>query len=210
MWRIYLDESGDLGFDFVTKSPTKFFTISILVIEGHENNRNLLKGVKKTIRRKLPKRPNCELKGAHTKLDVKKYFYGLVQSIPFKIYAMTLNKRRVYDYLHSEKPRLYNYLTRQLLDKIPLQDANPRIELVVDKCKNQKEMSDFNQYIVSQLQSKVPPHIPLDINHHVSHESFGLQAADLFCWGLFRGHERNDYSWRDVFAEKVCCDDRFL
>ncbi len=27
MWNLYLDESGDLGFDFVNKKPSKFFTI---------------------------------------------------------------------------------------------------------------------------------------------------------------------------------------
>lgn len=30
MWYLYLDESGDLGFDFVNKKPSKFFTVSIL------------------------------------------------------------------------------------------------------------------------------------------------------------------------------------
>ncbi len=34
MWYLYLDESGDLGFDFVNKKPSKFFTITILVIKG--------------------------------------------------------------------------------------------------------------------------------------------------------------------------------
>jgi hypothetical protein len=53
MWYLYLDESGDLGFDFVNKKPSNFFTVTILVVEGVENNRALLNGVKKTIARKL-------------------------------------------------------------------------------------------------------------------------------------------------------------
>ena len=32
MFYIYLDESGDLGFDFEAKKPSKFFTITLLLI----------------------------------------------------------------------------------------------------------------------------------------------------------------------------------
>ncbi len=53
MWYLYLDESGDLGFDFVHKRPSNFFTVTILVVKGMENNRALANAVKKTIRRKL-------------------------------------------------------------------------------------------------------------------------------------------------------------
>ena len=31
----------------------------------------------------------------------------------------------------------------------------------------------------------------------------GLRAADLFSWGTFRKHERNDAVWFDVFRPKV-------
>lgn len=42
MWYLYLDESGDLGFDFVRKKPSRFFTVTILLVEGMENNRTLI------------------------------------------------------------------------------------------------------------------------------------------------------------------------
>jgi len=34
-------------------------------------------------------------------------------------------------------------------------------------------------------------------------EDLGLRAADLFSWGTFRKHERNDAVWFDVFRPKV-------
>ena len=46
MWYLYLDESGDLGFDFVNKSPSKFFTIAILVLNSTNDNRKLIKAFK--------------------------------------------------------------------------------------------------------------------------------------------------------------------
>jgi len=53
MWYLYLDESGDLGFDFINKKPSKFFTITILALSSYKSNRQLIKAVKTTIRRKL-------------------------------------------------------------------------------------------------------------------------------------------------------------
>lgn len=32
MWFLYLDESGDLGFDLVNKKSSKFFTVAILAV----------------------------------------------------------------------------------------------------------------------------------------------------------------------------------
>jgi hypothetical protein len=31
---LYLDESGDLGFDFVNKRPSKYFVVTVLAYKG--------------------------------------------------------------------------------------------------------------------------------------------------------------------------------
>jgi hypothetical protein len=49
MWHLYLDESGDLGFDFANKKPSKFFTITILAISNDKDNRNLINAVKRKL-----------------------------------------------------------------------------------------------------------------------------------------------------------------
>jgi hypothetical protein len=97
MLYLYLDESGDLGFDFVNKKPSKYFVVTILVVKGHEANRRLINGVKKTLRRKLNpknkrKRIVSELKGTKTTIEVKEYFYRQVREIqghfPYFLYSI--------------------------------------------------------------------------------------------------------------------------
>lgn len=80
MLYLYLDESGDLGFDFVNKKPSKFFTITILAIRGSQNNRLLIKAVKKTLVRKLNRKKSivAELKS------------GLCRPIPIKKHERAL------------------------------------------------------------------------------------------------------------------------
>ncbi len=208
MWYLYLDESGDLGFDFVNKKPSKNFTVTILALNGVDTNRKLLNAVKETLHRKLY--PGAELKGSDMDIKIKKYFYKRAESIRFSLFSMTLNKRRVYDALTKEKARVYNYVARLVLDKIPFEKAVSRVELIVDKSKSKPEIRDFNQYIINQLKGRLDPKVPLDIYHYVSHENLGLQAVDLFSWGFFRKYEKKDLEWFDVFKKKVVFDDLYL
>lgn len=205
---LYLDESGDLGFDFVTKKPSKFFVVTILAVQGQDNNRQIINGVKKTVRRKLNppgKRSRIvqELKGTCTTLDVRKYFYDQVKDIDFKIYTIILNKKRVYRDLAGKKNRLYNYIARVLLEKIPFEDAAVRVNLIIDKSKGKPEILNFNHYIQSQLEARISPVVPLHINHIDSCDNRGIQAVDMFSYGVFEAHERRKPEWFAIFEEKV-------
>lgn len=213
MWYLYLDESGDLGFDFVNKKPSKFFVVTILAVEGIESNRKLIRAVKIVLRRKLNpkgkrKRLVQELKGTTTTEDVKKYFYQRVKELRFGLYAMSLNKRRVYEHLVQEKSRIYNFIARQVLDHIPFtQHGNERVELIIDRSKSKPEIEEFNSYVRRQLEGRLHPKTPLDIYHWNSKTTAGLQAVDMFCWGIFEKYERNRTGWCDQFEEKIeFCD----
>lgn len=217
MWYLYLDESGDLGFDFVNKKPSKFFTITILALSSREANRQLIKAVKVTLRRKLNspgkrKRLVRELKGTRTTLDVKRYFLNQTEDIRFGIYSITLNKRKVYEQLTKKKSRVYNYIARQVLDQIPFaKNKGDRVELIIDRSMAKPEITEFNTYISQQLEGRLAQDVVLDIYHKLSHENYGLQAADLFCWGIFQKYERNNTDWYDHFAQsKLRFDKQFL
>lgn len=206
---LYLDESGDLGFDFFSKKPSKFFTVTVMLVQGAENRKQIAKAVKRTLRNKFPKQ-KTELKGSKQSIEIKRYFYRHIETVPFELYAMTLNKRRVYDRLSQRKDRVYNFITRKVLDVIPFANASMRVSLVIDRSKSKKEISEFNDYLIRQLSGKIEPRIPLDIDHHLSHEDLPLQAVDLFSWGIFRKYEKNDMEWFDVFKNKIRYDDLYL
>lgn len=211
MLYIYLDESGDMGLDFTNKNPSRYFTITILVVKGKGENRKLINAVKKTIKRKLnPRRKRKrfveELKGADTTMDVKKYLYRLIEEIDFEIYAITLDKKRLFNCFVKNKSDLYNFISRKLLGQIPLKDAKTRIELIVDKSKNKPGVIDFNKYIRVYLEGRIEIEVPLDIYHLDSKENKGLQVVDMFSSGIFKKHERNKCDWFNIFKEKVKYD----
>jgi len=209
---LYLDESGDLGFDFVNKKPSKFFTITILAVKEVVANRALINSVRHTIKRKFSTHVNtAELKGSKTSFEIKEYFYKQCKNIEFGIYSLTLNKKRLYEHLAKDKERVYNFVARLVMDKIPLEKADTRIYLIVDKSKARPETEEFNLYISRELKGRIDPKVPVDIFHYLSHENLGLQAADMFCWGVFRKYEKRDEKWFNVFwKEKGRYDSLYL
>ncbi|MFX0204066.1 MAG: DUF3800 domain-containing protein [Candidatus Hodarchaeota archaeon] len=213
MWWLYVDESGDLGFDFVNKRPSKFFTICILATSKRASFKAIDKAVKITVRRKINKRRKSktgELKGSKTSLQVKEYFYSKIHKQQFGIYAITLNKRRVYDHLTKEKARVYNWIAKLVLEQIPFNRADDSVQLVLDKSKGKPQIAEFNQYIETQIKSRIAPEIPLSIDHIRSDTNRVLQAADIFAWGIFRKYEKRDKKWYHIFKEKIRYDDLYL
>ena len=214
-WFFYLDESGDLGFNPDKKGRSHYFTICILAVSTTTRNRTVAAAVKKTLARKLnPKgkrrRIVQELKGNTTTLEVKEYFFRQLSGVRFGLYALTLNKERLYAELQKPKERLYNYLSRLILDQLPLENAVEAVNLVLDKRKNKKERREFNSYIARELGNRLPPDVRLRIIHEDSVNNHCLQAADVFCWGIFRKYERQDNDWYEVFRGKVRYESVYL
>jgi len=213
---IFLDESGDLGFDLSKSGASRKFVITLLVCESESTARAIQIAVKRTLKKKLNhKRANRrfvhELKGTGSIIDVKKYFYRQLPDSGWKLYTVALNKARVKTHLTGKagKKKLYNFLARFILEHIPLSQTHG-VRLVVDKSKNSADMKDFNGYLKSQLEAMMPLESRLYISHERSQENTGLQAVDLFCWGIYRKHEHGDKEWYQVYEKNISFETEYL
>lgn len=214
---IYLDESGDLGFDFENKHPSRKFVITLLVCESGAVARDFRVAVRRTLKNKLNHgKKSCriihELKGTGTTLAIKQYFYRNLPKSGWKVYTVVVNKERVYENLQTKpgKKKLYNYIARFLLEKVELSNTGKAVTLVVDRSKNKDEIADFNQYLGNQLDALLPLDVPLNIYHEHSYENAGLQAVDLFCWGVFRKYEHGDIDWYREYGKRVVFETEYL
>lgn len=208
---IFLDESGDLGFNFGKAKTSRYFVISLLVCHDKQAQNGFRRAVERTLKNKLNHKKNisrtvAELKGTGTTLAIKRYFFRQLPADGWRIYSVTLNKLRVDEHLRTRagKKKLYNFLARFILEKVYFSEDVKRVSLVVDRSKNKEEIKDFNQYVINQLEALLPLNARLDIDHLGSHESAGLQAVDLFCWGIARKDGLGDEEWYAVYQDKVC------
>lgn len=212
---IYLDESGDLGFSFDNKNSSKYFVITLLACFDRKTQDVFKTATRKTLKNKInPKKsklqPN-ELKASQTFHHVKRYFYKhIANHNTWQIYSIILDKTDFYKKLH-EKPsakNLYNSLTKQILEKVKFSPNLLHVELVVDKCKSNHEITVFNEYISTHLASYLPLQTKLSIYHIDSFKNATLQAADLFAWGIFRKYEHNDLGWYNVYCHRIAAEEQ--
>ena len=112
---IFLDESGDLGFDFKKKGTSDFFVITFLFLD--ENKKSLEKIVKKThseLNKKI-KRIIGVLHATNEKPITRQRLLKRLSKTDCSIMYIYLNKKEVFTRLQDEKDVLYNYITNILL-----------------------------------------------------------------------------------------------
>jgi|SRR6185312_10808525 len=209
---IFLDESGDLGFDFNKKSPTSTFAVTLLVCKNYSAVKALQKAVNRTLKNKINHKANKksikhELKGTETTIANKTYFLQQAFKDPnWEIYCVILDKRELIKHLDHPPvhKNIYNSCARQILETVNFNHTGLReVRLIIDRSKNSKEILEFNRYVGDHLAGLLELNTKLTIEHQTSTENSGLQSADLFSWGVFKKHESLDDSWYLLFKERI-------
>jgi hypothetical protein len=206
---IFIDESGDLGCDFSKKGTSKKFTIAMLVCYTNDIQHHIIKAVKKTLRRKLNhgRKQNSihELKGSSTTLQIKEYFLALMPQSGWDLYSITADKEKLKYFLEKKngKNKIYNFLTRELLKTFTPLTHLTHVSVIVDASKNGNDRKDFNTYIKTHLEITLGLEVDIYISHENSQNNAGLQAIDLFCWGIQRNNNLGKSDWFDSFEHKI-------
>lgn len=212
---LYLDESGDLGFDFTNKKPSKFFIITLLICDDKQSNQLIKKAVERTLKNKVyaksKYRKHNELKGIATKISIKTYFFSnAIKNDSWRIYSIVLDKQIVARKFNTvDKHRMYNVVANHLLKQVNFSEA-ATVNLFVDRSKGRDGIDEFDDLLKVSLDTILPLNVPLNITHVSSHKNYNIQAVDLFCWGIFRKYEFQDGEWYNIFKDKVVYEQRFL
>jgi predicted DNA-binding ribbon-helix-helix protein len=191
--------------------------VTLLVICSNIKKNKIEKSIERTIKNKIKKgrkykkeKKSLEIKGTNTTIQIKEYFWSQIKKSNFELYTLILNKQRVYENLGNNKDRLYNFVSRLLLEKVKFSNATTSVNIIIDRSKNKEARKEFNNYLFLQLKGFIDPKIPLHIFQPMSHENKGLQAVDMFSWGIFRKYERKDFYWYRIFKERIVIETKYL
>jgi len=204
---IFLDESGDLGFDFTKKGTSKFFIMTILVSADVQTIKSINLAANKTLKKinhKKKKNLKNELKGTEIPLPLKQYFLNKVNNTNWSLHAAIVNKTKFSIPKYIKHPKhLYDYIAAHLLNTIII-DITPQSKIIIntDKCKMAHDIYEFNRKIESIFYPKLINANDMMIQHKSSKDDKLLQAMDLFCSGLFAKYEHKDLSWYSCFKNK--------
>lgn len=201
---IFLDESGDLGFNFNKKKTSKYFIITCLFVK----DKKILEKIIKRIRLGLDKKHKRKIGTLHCVKEKPITRRRFLKELSLKnCYIMTicLSKDRVRTNLQNEKPVLYNYVTNILLDRILTKKIIPldeKIFLVASKRETNKFLNNnFNRYLKSQIQNKHKLNIEIIIK--TPDEEKSLQAVDFVSWSIFRKYEYGEGAYYNLIKNKI-------
>ncbi len=196
--KIYLDESGDLGFG---SRASKYFVLAALLVRDPPQ---IKKCFTKVRRQKLPKKYKKipELKFHNSSSTIKRRILERIADTDIA-YAV-LRKHQVRKSLRDKQPIIYNYVSGSLLSKIVTEyRLKGTVNVFVDKSLYGLQRDSFDQYLTwralmsdhtGELDIKPPK-----IVHADSKQDPCIQAAD-FVAGAIHCKYRDK---KDVYYQKI-------
>lgn len=201
---VFLDESGDLGFN-PSKKSSKYFVVSILFVEDKKPLEKITKKVHGMLRKKVKRLSGGILHCYKEKPTTRRRLLKYVAKENCKIMSIRLNKSKVYTKLKNEKHVLYNYVVNILLDRIMTRNylgIKRPIILIASKRETNKFLNEnFKAYLLSQIKMNHKGQLSVEIK--TPSEEKSLQVVDFIAWSIFRKYEKEDTSYFEIIKSKV-------
>lgn len=174
---IYIDESGDLGDNYL---GSRYFVMAAIIADNPKNLVRIIKNARNKYSSIIGR--DLEIKGNKTNPHVIKKILGKVNNIDYQVCAIFLNKENLHNipefYKHNV---LYDTLASKLTEKLL---TSPTI-VIVDRSKGKHEdIRIFNERFSSSLNN--PNDYLINITHGNSIKERGLQIADLVACQFFK------------------------
>lgn len=203
---IFLDESGDLGFDFTKKKTSKFFVITFLFAKDKRVVERMVKKVFKGFSKLEVKNHHGVLHAYKEAPRTRQKLLNMVRkNNTSNVIVIYLNKRKVYSKLQDEKQILYNYVTNILLDRVCTKKLIP-IDEKISLVASRRETNKFlNQNFTAYLKTKVRNNHKLDIDVEIKSptQEKSLQVVDMLSWSVFRKYEHGDESYYNIIKPDI-------
>lgn len=202
---IYIDESGDLGFNWSKKKTSKYLIITALFTTNKTPLERIVKRVFSSFTKKEMKWHGGTLHCYKEQPKTRIKLLNLLVKKEVSIIAIYLNKKKVYTNLKNERHVLYNFVTNILLDRIYKHKLIPttgKINLIASRRETNKFLNqNFKQYLVKQVEANHKSQLDIEIKS--PHEEKCLQVVDFACWAIFRKYEHGDSSYYEIIKSKV-------
>lgn len=192
---VYIDESGDLG-----KSGTKYFSIAAVIVDQPKTLSRIMKRLRnRKLNKKLRQIP--EIKANSSNRQIREYVLNQVRNADCEIYAIVVEKSKIFDYLYEVKDKLYNYLCGKLMVRLNI-SAGKLVITVDKKHTNTLFRRDFDDYIGRKL-ATLSGGLKVEIYHASSYSMNELQVVDFVAWSINRKFNSGDDSYFGIIEGKI-------
>jgi len=200
MRSIYLDESGDMGFDFTKGGTSNHLLITFLILNECRPVNFLVKKVFKSLLKTTKRKNNDMLHAYYEKnITVKRMLSGLTL-LDVQIATIRLDKRKVL--LTANVHELYTGMVVSLVNRLYTEgiiDNSSDIMFIASRKNTSRKLNeDFSESVVNRTSN-----INLSIDIVKPSDDKCLQAVDFISWALWQKYEKNDETYSEIIANKI-------
>lgn len=187
---LFIDESGDCGFQ---RASSPYFVLALVAVPT-EGVSNLDAEIEKL---KTQYHIFPEYKFSKTSDFHKAHFFDTVGKFDFAVYAVVINKSRVYSpELRKNSKKFYNFCLKQLLQRTPLE---PHTKIRIDASSSKIFQREAQLYVRKQFDN-----LPLDIKFLNSKSANLIQLADMAAGAICRHYTLpNKSQWKTKIDGKI-------
>jgi hypothetical protein len=202
---IFLDESGDLGFDLTKKRTSRYFLIIFLCC----SNKRVIDGIVSKTHAELKKQHKMRggiLHCARKKPITRQRLLRRLAEKDCAIMTVYLDKKKVYTKMINEKIILYNYIANILLDRIMTKELlGTELDKIILVASRRETNKFLNENFKFYLQDMIRGNHGIDITVEVKtvFEEKSLQAVDFASWAIFRKQEYADDRYYNLIKHRI-------
>jgi len=206
---VFVDESGDLGFN---ENSTKFFIVAYIECESpiklHGEMKKVLKFLHKNKKYHYGRN---ELKFSLMNQKCREYVLQKISDCDLTVNALVVEKAKILPKLRDDPSSLYSYLVVHniILSLLPQIITNKKLVITFDRSLPNWRIKKFNDYVNSKVHmlltekgSKFKPD-SISLMHDNSELEPCIQAVDVVAGAYFQKYEKKNSSYTDIIINKV-------
>ena len=187
MLTIFLDESGDLGFDLSKQGTSRFFVMTFLCCESKRRIEKIVSETHAELKNRYKKQGGV-LHACYERPVTRQRLLGRLGMMDCLILTVYLDKTLVSFGKELSKAQLYSSIASSLLDDLlsrePLGDVLKLVTLIASRRETNAFLNEgFKNYLISEAWKKHRLEIRVEIR--TTFEEKALQAVDFVSWAIF-------------------------
>ncbi|MBI4162208.1 MAG: DUF3800 domain-containing protein [Candidatus Aenigmarchaeota archaeon] len=201
---IFIDESGDLGFDFTKKGkPSDFFLVGALKVKDEKILNRIIKKHRKRVKKK--KEEKKEVKFSNTSPENRRRILADIAKLDAEIFIVYINKHKAYDYIKNDPVRMYSYLLRILSEKCFASHITEDTTITFDRSFSKIQQETLELYLITQNEHLLASKNKIKICHLQSQESTGLMCIDFICGAAIHKVANKSSMYFEIIKNNVKC-----
>lgn len=198
MLNVFIDESGDQGFNF-ERGSSRYFLIGFVYFPT-TSYKNCVDSVKKGIAGRGGKEPE-HLHFNKSSIKVRKELLRKMVEEKGKFGFIYEDKGKIYNYLRINSNINYNYnqMIYYLIDTL-IKTEYVRQDIVTfisQRSADKRTKKNIATYLTTQINKTLQPH-RLYLNFVKPHSSRGADCADFVCGSAYKMIEKNDPQYYEI------------